>query len=109
VQLFLKILLTTPGRDIFSPNLGGGALKNIGHSFGRGQSDNITMDFVISVESTVRQILAIQGRDARLPFDERLLSARVSGAKFDHEQAALVVSVELTSQAGQAAITNVVV
>lgn len=109
VQLFLKILFTTPGRDIFTPKMGGAALKNIGRSFGKGQGDNIVMDFVLSVETTVRQILAVQSKDASTPFDERLLSARLLGARFDLEQSALVVSVELTSQAGQAAVTNVVV
>lgn len=109
VQLFLKVLFTTPGRDIFTPKLGAAALKNIGRTFGTGQGDSIVMDFVLSVETTVRQLLAIQSKDATLPFDERLLSARLLGARFDFEQSALVVSVELTSQAGQAAITNVVV
>ena len=109
MQLFLKVLFTTPGQDIFTPKLGAAALKNIGRTFGKGQSDNIVMDFVLAVETTVRQILAIQSKDASLPFDERLLSARLLGSKYDHEQSALVVSVELTSQAGQAAVTNVVV
>lgn len=107
VQLFLKVLFTTPGRDIFTPKLGAAALRNIGRNFGPG--GDIVMDFVLSVETTVRQIMAIQSKDASIPFDERLLSARLLGAKFDVEQAALVVSVELTSQAGQAAVTNVVV
>jgi hypothetical protein len=109
VQLFLKILFTTPGRDIFTPKIGAAALKNIGRTFGKGQSDSIVMDFVLAVETTVRQILAVQSKDATIPFDERLLSARLLGARFDFEQSALVVSVELTSQAGQPAITNVVV
>jgi hypothetical protein len=107
VQLFLKVLFTTPGRDIFTPKLGAAALKNIGRNFGPG--GDVVLDFVLSVETTVRQILAIQSKDASIPFDERLLSARLLGAKPDFEQSALVVSVELTSQAGQAAVTNVVV
>lgn len=108
VQLFLKILFTTPGRDIFTPKLGGAALKNIGRTFGKSQSGSIIADFALSVETTIRQILAIQGRDATLPFDERLLSAKVLTASFDQNESALIVSIELTSQAGQAAITNVV-
>ena len=109
MQLFLKVLFTTPGQDIFTPKLGAAALKNIGRTFGKEQSDNNVIDFELAVETTVRQILAIQSKDASLPFDERLLSARLLGSKYDHEQSALVVSVELTSQAGQAAVTNVVV
>lgn len=109
VQLFLKVLFTTPGQDIFTPKLGAAALRNIGRNFGTGEGNNIVMDFVLSVETTVRQIMAIQSKDASIPFDERLLSARLLGSRFDVEQSALVVSVELTSQAGQAATTNVVV
>jgi len=109
VQLFLKVLFTTPGKDIFTPKLGAAALRNLGRNFGAGEGNNIVMDFVVSVETTVRQIMAIQSKDASIPFDERLLAARLLGAKYDMEQSALVVSVELTSQAGQAAITNVVV
>ena len=108
MQVFLKILLTTPGRDIFAPKLGGGALKNLGRTFSRSQSGSIVSDFVLAVDTTSRQVLSLQGRDSRIPLDERLLAARVIGTKFVAEEAALVVSLEITSQAGQAAVTNII-
>jgi hypothetical protein len=107
VQLFLKVLLTTPGTDIYAPNTGGGALRNIGKTFGQSQTGSLVSDFVVSVSKTQKQIIALQSRDSSLPRDERLLSAIVSKASFNQQSSALVVSVELTSQAGRAAVANV--
>lgn len=107
VQLFLKVLFTTPGSDIYAPNTGGGALKNIGKTFGADQSGGIVTDFVVAVATTQKQIVAIQSRDAATPRDERLLSAIVRSSSYSKATAGLIVSVELTSQAGRAAIANV--
>jgi hypothetical protein len=109
VQVFLKILFTTPGYDIFAPRIGAAALKNIGVTFGASEGQSIVSDFVIACATTARQIVAIQSRDPSTPLDERLLSARVTAAKYNKQEAALVVSVELTSQTGRAALANVVV
>lgn len=109
VQIFLKILLTTPGTDIFSPRVGGNALQDIGLTFGKDQGGTVVSDFVISVSNTQRQIQAIQARDPTIPQTERLLSAVVTRAGFNRAEAALVVSIELTSQAGRSATANLVV
>lgn len=107
VQLFLKILFTTPGLDIFSPRIGGAGLRNLGQTFGSEEGGDIVSDFVISVDNTARQIVAIQTRDPRIPRDERLLAAKVLGAGFSKEESALFVAVEIISQSGRAAIANV--
>lgn len=109
MQVFLKILFTTPGTDIFSPRIGGNALKDIGLTFGKGQGGNIISDFVIAVGNTQRQIQAIQARDPSIPRDERLLASTVSRAGYNRAEAALIVAVELTSQAGRSATANVMV
>lgn len=107
MQLFLRILFTTPGRDIFSPRLGGGALRNVGATFGSSDSANIVNDFIISVDTTSRQIIAIQGRDSSIPRDERLLGAAVLSATFNRNLGGIDASVKLTSQAGSDATANV--
>lgn len=109
VQVFLKILLTTPGKDIFAPRIGGNALKNIGLTFGADQGGSIVSDIIVAVDTTKRQIQAIQARDPSIPKDERLLTAAVTSASYNRAEAALVASIELTSQAGQAATANVMV
>ncbi len=106
VQLFVKILFTTPGTDIFSPRMGGAGLRNIGQTFGIDEGGDIVSDFIIAVDNTARQIVAIQSRDPRLPRDERLLAARVLSAGFSKEETALFTAVELISQAGRAATAN---
>jgi hypothetical protein len=107
MQLFLRILFTTPGRDIFAPSLGGGALKNIGATFGVQEGPNIVNDFIIAVDNTSRQIIAIQGRDSSIPRDERLLGAKVLSAEFNRALGGIDVSVQITSQAGRDAVANV--
>ena len=107
IQLFLKVLFQTPGSDIFNTEAGGGALKGIGETFGQDEGQNILTDFVIAVTRTNRQLIAMQSRDQRSPRDERLMSATVVGANFDKTQGALFISIQLLSQAGKAAITNV--
>jgi hypothetical protein len=107
MQIFLRILFTTPGRDIFAPSLGGGALKNIGATFGAQEGSDLISDFIISVDTTSRQIIAIQGRNPSIPRDERLLGARVLSAQFNKAMGGIDVSVQLTSQAGREAVANV--
>jgi len=108
-QLFLKILFTTPGTDIFRPSTGAGALSSIGRTFGRDEGGTVISDFILSVGTTQKQIIAIQARDPAIPRDERLLAAKVVSAGYNKGEAALVVSVELTSQAGRVATANVVI
>jgi len=107
VQVFVKVLFTTPGTDIFSPNLGGGALRGIGHTYGVDEGADLVQDFVIAVDQTARQLVASQSRNPRLPRDERLLSAKVLSSSFNPEASGLDVSVEITSQGGRTALTNI--
>lgn len=106
VQFFTKILFTTPGSDIFNKRLGAGALRNVGRTFARSETGGIVSDFVVSVQNAQRQIIAIQGRQPNLPPDERLLAAKVTTARFVANDASLRVAVEITSQAGRAAVAN---
>lgn len=107
VQKFLRILFTTPGSDIFNKRLGGGALKNVGGTFGIDEGDDLVQDFIIAVDTTARQVVAIQSRKPSLPRDERLLSARTTHASFNKEALGIDATVEITSQAGEAATANV--
>lgn len=108
VQLFVKVLFTTPGSDIFNPKLGGNGLRPLGRNLGKTQTGSILSDFVISVDNTSRQIVTIQGRQAQLPPDERLLTARVTASQFSVDEGALITTVEVTSQAGRSALASLV-
>jgi hypothetical protein len=106
LQLFVKILLTSPGTDIFRPGSGGGILSKVGTTFGSEEGSNLVTDFVVSVTRTQRQIIAMQARDQRSPRDERLLSATVIGSQFDKTQGALYMRIRIISQAGESAEAN---
>lgn len=108
VQMFVKVLFTTPGSDIFNPNLGGNGLRPLGQNFGKQQTGSILSDFVVAVDNTTRQIVAMQGRQSQLPLEERLLSATVTASEFSIEEGALITTVEVTSQAGRSAIASLV-
>jgi len=109
VQLFLKVLFTSTGTDIFAPRIGGNGLRDIGLTFGTDQSGSIVGDFIVAVSTAQKQIMTIQGRDPTIPRDERLLASTVTAATYNRQEAALVVTVELTSQAGKAATANILV
>ena len=108
VQLFLKVLLSEPGSDIFSPTLGGGALRDLGQTFSKSAAGSLLGNFVIAVDATARQVQALQSHSVKTPLSERLLSAKVASAHFDEAETALIVSIQLTSQAGTTSQANLV-
>lgn len=106
VQLFVKLLLTTPGSDIFNRQLGGGALRNVSRTYGTAEAAAIKADFTIAVDRTARQIVALQSRNGTLPADERLLAANLTGATFSRSSSTLFVNVEIIPQDGRPARLN---
>lgn len=106
VQTFLKVLFTTPGRDIFSPRIGGNGLGPLGSTYSIHNGSGAVADFVIAVNTAAKQIIALQSRNPSIPREERLLSATVQNASFNQNELALVVGVELLSQTGQRALAS---
>ena len=106
MQSFLKVLFTTPGRDIFSQKIGGGGLSVLGGNFSRQAGSGIVADFVISVNTTTKQLIALQSRDSTIPREERLLSGNVLSANFNQNESALIVGIELLNQTGQRALSQ---
>lgn len=106
MQLFLRLLLQTPGSDIFASSLGGGALSHLGQSVGLDEGSDIVSSFIISVDTTKSQIIQIQGRNQAIPPDERLLAASVQSAGFNKNETALLANIKITSQAGTAAVAR---
>jgi len=106
VQKFLKILFTTPGSDIFNRQVGGGALRNVGATFGVEEGGDVINNLVIAIDTTSRQIIALQSRNPSLPRSERLLSAKIIRAGFNKEEGAVDIAVEITTQSGTSAMAN---
>jgi len=105
MQKYLKILFTSQGTDIFNPQLGASAMKNIGSTFS-GDGRAIVQNMVIAADTATKQMIALQARDPSIPADERLLSATVTKSGFNKEEGTVNVEIELINQTGQPAITN---
>jgi hypothetical protein len=108
MQLYVKLMLTTPGSDIFDKKTGGGILRFLGSTSYGAEGGDIVRRFVVSNDLVSRQIITIQSRQPSLPPDEKLLAAKVLSARFSRQQSALLAATELTTQAGRSAITNLV-
>lgn len=100
LQMYVKVLLTTPGTDIWMPGIGGGLQKKIGFSVSRGdEGQGLLSEAVICCDNTARQIVELQSRQ-KLPPEERLLSAKVVASKYDPELQMLTISPKIVSHAG---------
>lgn len=106
MQMFLRLLLQTPGSDIFSPMLGGGALSHLGQSVGVEEGSDVVSSFIISVDNTKSQLIQIQGQNQATPPDERLLSATVKSAGFNKNETAILANIEIVSYAGISAVAR---
>jgi len=106
VQLFVKMLFTTQGTDIWTQRLGGNGLRDVGRSFGRDGGSGIVADFHIAVQETQKQIIAIQTRDPSIPREERLLKAKIATVRYVRTEAALIASIELTNQTGKPVLAS---
>lgn len=100
IQTFLKVLLQTPGSDIFSRKVGGGLLRTVAKQTAKG-GGSLVSDLHLGVERARRQIMDMQANDQTILMSERLLYARVLEAKFIPSELALVGKISVGNQANQ--------
>lgn len=105
IQQFIKMLLTTPGSDIFFKRGGGGLLRTVARQTARG-GGSMVADLHVGVDRTRRQIMALQANDRTVALSERLLFARVVEAKFIQQELALVGRIALGNQANQRSVVG---
>ena len=103
VQRFTKMLLQTPGSDIFAPDAGGGLYDLVGQVVSSTAASDLVARHNLSVSRTAEQIQALQARSDRyVPAAERLLGAEVLTVDFDRNTSTLRSRVRLRSAAGEA-------
>lgn len=106
LQMFVKILLTTPGTDIFNPSIGGGLQQFVGRVVNDANQTDITGLFLRAVARTREQIMVMQAKIPGIPAQERLASARVVSVTFDKNTSTLRGRVALSTLAGKSALVN---
>jgi hypothetical protein len=113
MQKFLKVMLQSPNRDIWSPKTGGGLLDLVGKTFGKGSegvtaaaSSTLAADMQVAVDRARRQLIAIQANSPQTSATERLLYARLLETQFLPHEMAIYGRIELASHAGQSAVVR---
>lgn len=103
VQTFSRLLLRTPGSNIFKKTLGGGILGIIGKNI----TETTAADISVGVRKVAADIIARQSPVREIPPSERLLSAEVVGFYSDEANTTVYATIVLTTHSNdQAAFTT---
>lgn len=93
MQTFLRILLRTPGSNIFHRRSGGGMLRRVGGVI----NNRSAADIQIAVTAAKQYIIASQTPVRELPSTERLLEAEITSLVADPANTSIYVTIALTS------------
>jgi hypothetical protein len=97
MQSFLRLLLRSPGSNLFHPRSGGGLLRRIGDVASR----QTAADVAIAINSTKQYLINVQTAERNIPPSERLLSAEIKALNVDPQATAVYITVVLTNHSGQ--------
>lgn len=105
VQTYVKLLITTPGSDIYDKEAGGGLMALHLRSGNRQDRSLHLGAFAACVARTQDQLVREQ-TNRQLPLTEKLLSADLVSVDFDPNSLTIKGRVRLTSMAGSEALAN---
>lgn len=97
MQTFLRILLRTPGSNVFHRRSGGGMLARVGTNI----SSRAAADIAISINTTKTYLIGVQTAERNLPPNERLLNAEITNLNVDERNTSISVTIVLTNHSGQ--------
>jgi hypothetical protein len=95
LQNFVKLLMTTPGSDIFSPSSGGGLQQLIVRNVSPGSEPAISGEIETKTMAVTNQIIQSQALDPTIPAAERLLSSSIDNILVSAPQGTVSVSLSL--------------
>jgi len=107
VQLFIKKLFQTRGRDIWSPE-GAGDLKSLTRQGLSDHTENaLAGDLETKVMGVSRYIIEIQARNPNTPASERLLYTEVADIQYSHIEQKLGMRLRMRFQDGNTLATTI--
>lgn len=101
MQLFIKVLLQSPGSDIFHPSMGGGLQEMVGRITSTKRSDRLLAQITQAIDQTKSQIRRVQMNTPGLPLTERLLSATLMDIRMVQTLDEARARVQIDNVAGQ--------
>jgi hypothetical protein len=106
VQTYVKLLLTSPGSDIYDREAGGGLLQVLRARGGKDDRGMYASAFATCVSRAQEQLSRTQSLDQSLPLNEKLMAAQLLSVDFDSETLTVSGRIRLTSMAGQEGLAN---
>jgi len=106
IQTFVKLVLTTPGTDIFSRKVGGGLLGVVGKQTADSTAQMLSADFSLAVTRARQQLMTLQAANPKLSLSERLAYATVVGIHYDPSDLSMVGRVALGNQTGRGSVVG---
>jgi hypothetical protein len=97
MQTFLRILLRTPGSNVFHRRSGGGMLARVGTNI----SPRAAADIAVAINTTKTYLIGVQTAERNLPPNERLLNAEITNLNVDERNTTISVTIVLTNHSGQ--------
>lgn len=107
VQNFTRMLLRTPGTNIFNRGSGGGLYAQIGKNLG-GAREQVGAEVAIAISRTRQLMIATQTPNRTIPAEERLLAADIVGFSAAPQEGVLYMSISVTSHAGITAAATII-
>lgn len=105
-QKFVKLMLTTPERDVFHPDLGGNLNDLVGRAAPPTDSSELSAEFRVLIGRVEDQMIEIQTDMPGLDVEERLVSAEILSVSFDPQSTTFQGRVKLNTLAGETALLN---
>jgi hypothetical protein len=105
VQRFLKVLLTSPGTDIFTPRVGGGLLSLIGGA-SQTQQSNMSAMATLYVQRAEEAMVTAQARNPQLSDAAKLGQVTVLQATYSQSETALDIRLQIQALDGSIAVAG---
>lgn len=106
-QLFTKVLLQSPGSDVFDPEFGGGLQDLVGKITSTKRSERVLAAIAQSIQQTTSQIRRAQLDTPQLPLEERLLSATLLDVRTVQSLDEARARVQIDNVAGQTGVSAI--
>ncbi len=106
LQRFVKLLLTTPGSNIFNRGEGGGLLDLIGSFVNPKDPGGLSGPIMTALDRTKSQLIASQAA-RRLRLDEKLLDAQILNMWFDRNTGSVQLRIGISTMAGTSATAQI--
>jgi hypothetical protein len=109
VQQFIKVLMTTPGTDVFNKSIGGNLQNWVGQKIAANQIQTLIAKTILTVIQTGSQI-QMQQMMANVPVKERLSDVQVLNARLDPVDPTLMqMAIKLNTFGGRTAFFSMLI